>query len=401
MRTFFFIVCAVIPAVLLAQADTRTGQIEKERDEKAANLRPEVQSLTEEILGFVKAANVSSRMPGGIPGLGIKLGGLPSGSGFAAGPVYRRSDLLHENLSFRASAIGSVKLYQRYDLGLTAPHLFADRLLLDFDSGYENDTSLNYYGEGPNSKKSGRSDYRMEKTTAGGTAAFLPFRHLRAGARGGYLWVNVGPGQDDRFVSTEKTYGPATTPGIDRQTDFLRGGPFAIFDYRDQPGAPHAGGFYSAEYDFFSDRKLGINNFRLFQAEGQHYIPAFHKTHTIALRAKTALSFTDPGQVVPFYLQPVLDGSEMRGFRPYRFYDDNLLVFNGEYRWMIFNGLEAAIFTDQGKVFHDRSQWNLHHLESSYGFGFRFLLSGATFMRIDTGFSREGFQIWLKFNDAF
>ena len=35
------------------------------------------------------------------------------------------------------------------------------------------------------------------------------------------------------------------------------------------------------------------------------------------------------------------------------------------------------------------------------GFGLRFNANNATFIRIDVGFSHEGFQVWFKFNDAF
>ncbi len=44
---------------------------------------------------------------------------------------------------------------------------------------------------------------------------------------------------------------------------------------------------------------------------------------------------------------------------------------------------------------------NLSHLKNSAGFGFRFKSREAVVMRIDTGFSREGFQIWLKFGNVF
>ena len=105
---------------------------------------------------------------------------------------------------------------------------------------------------------------------------------------------------------------------------------------------------------------------------------------------------------MPFYLQPTLGGSEdLRGFRPFRFYDDNLAVVNAEYRWESFSGLDMVLFADAGKVFHQRSQWNLKDLETSVGFGFRFNVRNSVFMRIDTGFSHEGYQLWLKFNNVF
>ncbi|HET8550436.1 MAG TPA: BamA/TamA family outer membrane protein, partial [Bryobacteraceae bacterium] len=100
--------------------------------------------------------------------------------------------------------------------------------------------------------------------------------------------------------------------------------------------------------------------------------------------------------------QPTVGGSDdVRGFLPYRFHDNNMLVLNGEYRWEIFTGLDGALFYDAGKVFPKRSQLTFHDLEGSAGFGFRLNVGNTVFMRIDVGFSHEGAQVWLKFKDLF
>jgi hypothetical protein len=56
---------------------------------------------------------------------------------------------------------------------------------------------------------------------------------------------------------------------------------------------------------------------------------------------------------------------------------------------------------DAGKVFRSKRQWNFHDLEASYGVGMRFNARNSTFLRIDAGFSHEGFQVWFKFNNVF
>jgi len=101
-------------------------------------------------------------------------------------------------------------------------------------------------------------------------------------------------------------------------------------------------------------------------------------------------------------MQPTLGGSDdLRGYRPYRFRDDNLLVMNAEYRWEIFSGLDMALFGDAGKVFARKSNFDLRNLESDAGFGFRFNARNQTFLRLDVGFSHEGFQVWVKFSNIF
>ncbi|MBI1940605.1 MAG: hypothetical protein HYS33_03755, partial [Acidobacteria bacterium] len=260
----------------------------------------------------------------------------------------------------------------------------------------------NYYGPGPDSNVESRSNFRLEDTALDGTFGVQPFRGLKFGASGGYLFVNVGPGTDKRFVSSEVVFTPAQAPGIDQQADFLRYGVFAQVDYRDNPGGARSGGNYTVAFDYFSDRTLGLHDFRRLNIDLQQFIPFFNKRRVIALRGKSTLTYTRDGQTVPFYLQPILGGSDdLRGFRPYRFYDDNMIVVNGEYRWEVFSGLDMALFADGGKVFPTKSQWNLHHLEGSAGFGFRFNVRNNVFLRIDVGFGQEGPQVWFKFGSIF
>jgi outer membrane protein assembly factor BamA len=101
-------------------------------------------------------------------------------------------------------------------------------------------------------------------------------------------------------------------------------------------------------------------------------------------------------------MQPIVGGSEdLRGFLPFRFYDNNSLVLNAEYRWHVVSVMDMALFADGGKVFARRGDLNFSHLQSDGGIGFRFNFQGRPFLRVDVAGSREGFQIWLKFNDIF
>ena len=400
MRAAVFIVLLSLP--LWGQYDSRVAEIEAARQKKAQQLKPDELSRLERILGGARDKKLLERFTAGIAGFRVKLGGLTTGSGFALGPEYLRRDLADGAVIVRGSARASAKKFQLFDLQLSLPKLARERLFLDLYSVHRNYPRIDYYGPGPDSAKTGRSAFRLEDTAYDATAGVKPLRRLRLGGTLGYLQVNVGPGADRRFVSTDRIFGPAGTPGIDRQTDFLRGGVFAQFDWRDHPGGPRRGGNYVVHYSAYSDRDLGLHSFRKLDLEVQQYIGFFNERRVIALRGKSVLTYPGKGQRVPFYLQPALGGSDdLRGFRPFRFYDDNLIVFNGEYRWETFSGLDMALFADAGKVFHRRAQWNLKDLEGTVGFGLRFNVQNSVFMRIDVGFSHEGYQVWVKFNNVF
>ncbi len=395
--------CALLLApCCFAQVNSRAEEIEQARRVKSQQLEPEKLTGAEKTLQEIKHNDLIERITGQISGWGIRFGGLVSGSGFALGPDYTRRGLLNGNVDFKALAVASWRKYEKAEIGISMPRLANDRLFLNLGTVYRNYPSINYYGPGPGSKKTGRSDFRLEDTSLNANAGVRPIEHLRLGVDGGYMLINVGPGRDDRFARTQDIYSPATTPGLDRQANYLQGGPFIQFDYRDRPGGPRRGGNYIAKYSYYWDRKFGNYSFRTLDLEAQQYIPCFNERRVIALRAKSVLTDTNPGQVVPFYMQPVAGGSEtLRGFRPFRFYDNNLIVANAEYRWEVFSGLDMALFYDTGKVFPRWHDWNFRHLEEDYGFGFRFNVRDNVFMRVDFGFSREGFQAWVKVNNVF
>jgi outer membrane protein assembly factor BamA len=382
--------------------ETRAAEITRERQEKEKTIGPETNNKWEERILYIRERKLLDRAISGVGGFRLKLGGLATNGGFALGPEYRRSDLGDGRVTFRAAAQGSLKLFQKYDVELGIPRLAGKWLYLNLYSVHHNYPELLYYGQGPESEKTGRSNFRLEDTAVDTTLGFHPFRRFTLGSQIGYLQNNVGPGTSDQFISTEKQFTEATTPGITSQADFVRYGAFVQYDTRDTPGAARSGGLYYAQWGRYIDQTLGRNTYHRVDIEARQFIPLFNARRVIALRGRTTLTEAGAGQQVPFYLQPVLGGSEtLRGYRPFRFYGNQALVMTAEYRYEIFSGLDMAVFADAGKVAVRKKDLDFHNLESSVGFGFRFNVKNNVFLRIDTAFSHEGFQVWFKFNNVF
>ncbi|MBN2243898.1 MAG: BamA/TamA family outer membrane protein [Acidobacteria bacterium] len=382
--------------------DSRKAGIEASRDQKSQHLEPEDVSGTEKTLLFIKDKKVVERITAGISGFRLKLGGMVTGSGFALGPEYLRRDLADGEVNLRSAAQFSFKNYQKYDLQFTVPSFARDRLFFEFYSAYHRYPGLDYYGPGPDSLEQNRTNFKLEDAALDAAFGVRPFPGFFLGVSGGYLRLNIGPGENDDFPSTEDFFSREEVPGIEREPDFFRFGTFALFDFRDNPAGARSGGVYSLHFDRFSDRSLDRHNFRRVDFEAQQYIPFFNKRRVLALRLRSVLTIHDSDQAVPFYFQPVLGGSDdLRGFPSFRFYDDNLLLANLEYRWEVFSGLDTAIFFDMGKVFPHRTQWNFRNMESSAGFGLRFNVRNSVFLRVDAGFGREGPQVWFKFGDIY
>ena len=342
-----------------AQVNSRAEEIQQARRQKAAQGTPEKVSGTERALNYIKEKKLVERFATGIAGFRLQFGGLATGQGFALGPEYLRRDFATGNLIFRGSVRASLAKAQLFELQLTLPRLANEKMFVDLYAVHRNYPRIGYFGSGPDSEEGSRTNFRLEDTVYDFTAGVKPLRGLKLGVTGGYLQVNTGPGTRPGIASIEEVFTGATTPGLDTQSDFLRSGGFIQFDYRDNPGGPRSGGNYLAIFTYYDDRILNRHSFRHLQLEAQQYISFFNGRRVIALRARSILSFTNQGQRVPFYLQPVLGGSnDLRGFRSYRFYDDNQIVVNAEYRWESFTGLDMALFFDAGKVTPKRSQIN-------------------------------------------
>jgi len=371
--------------------------IETARIEKETNLAPETQPKGERIIESAEKSVPYRLLTGELNGFSVGLGNYMPGTGFAIGPQYRRSDLLGGNLTLRVGTRVSVNESYGGRLDLSLPNLFGGRAFLDFSAMHRDISEMPYYGAGPDSLKSGRSDYRLEDTNVELRPGFRPFQKLRVGLIGSYLAVNVGPGHASRYISAERQFSPEVAPGIDRQTNFWRGGGFVEYDWRDRASNPTSGGKYSAQYVRYLDRDLGGSSFLRLDLDAAQYLPLFNRTRVIALHGSSSLTTTSGSQRVPFYLQPTLGGPDtLRGYRAYRFYGDNSVMLNAEYRWNLSPILGMVAFADGGKVFDRWEQWNLHGIESDVGFGFRVKPRSKIAFSFDTGFSHEGFQLWFR-----
>src|SRR6185295_2153777 len=136
----------------------------------------------------------------------VAFGTIVPGSGFAIGPQYKRTDLVGGRLTLRMEARAAANQSYLGRLDLSLPHLLNDRAFLDFSTVHRDLSEMPYYGAGPNSQKTGRSDYRLEDTNVELRPGVRIFRGLKAGAIGSYLAVNVGEGHASRYISTERQY---------------------------------------------------------------------------------------------------------------------------------------------------------------------------------------------------
>jgi hypothetical protein len=381
---------------------SRIQQIESARTEKEATLQPEAAPKLQHNIRWLQNSFPYRLMTGDLHGFGLAVGGPGPGGGLAIGPQFALRGLRDGKLDIKSAALVSTTRSYLGFLKMSYRDLAGGHLTLNARAAQRSLTEMSYYGPGPDSEKSGRSDFRVDDTTVEVQPVLTFFRYLHIGGDAAYLKVNIGPGHSTRYISAERAYTPEQAVGIDLQTKFWRGGGFLEFDWRDRDWDPTSGGRYSGHYARYLDRDQDRFSFLRLDFDAAQYIPLFNHTRVIALHGATSLTKTNGTQFVPFYLQPTLGGAySLRGYRSYRFYGNNSVLANAEYRWEISPTASLAAFADAGRVFDRWSQWNLHDAESDVGFGVAFRTETKVVFRIDTAFSHEGVQVWFHANNLF
>jgi hypothetical protein len=386
---------------------TRAGLIEAERRARAAAISPEKTNPIVEAghRAFNKAFGIWNMTQTGRHGVSLRLGGLAVGSGLALGPdyIFKRGDLYDPELIWESYAVGSFQGYYRLQSGLELPHLLHGHGFFQVNVFRFDYPRLSYYGPGPESRETGNSDYRLIDTSAEIKAGLnTPGRKFRAGFVGSYQRIRIRPGTAPGIAQTDQVYSVNEAHGLDRDANFLGGGFFLQYDTRDAPLDPHAGTYLFAQFQNINGSRRVLGGFNQYDLQAQKYFHYWNKRRVIATRIKATLTTPHPNTFVPFYLEPRLGGSDdLRGFRPYRFYDQNSIVATAEYRWKVVEPLDMALFADAGKVYRDSDTLSLSRMQTDIGFGLRAKAGRNVPFRLDVGFSREGAQLWLNFYNVF
>lgn len=401
-RAAAFAIALALPAVTFAQ-DSRTASLEKLRAEKAAALQPYRPGKIEKALLFIEREDPLRKIA---PrnGFYVEYGysGRPVGAGIGASAGYRH-DLFGRRARVDVEAGATLRRYRLVRADFSLPSLAGGRFELGVEGVDRHDPQEDFYGLGAASLKSDRVSFLFDRRDVQGRAVVKPVDGLRAGMRLGRVAPTVGAGQDSLFPSIEERFSDTTAPGLAQQPDFAYVDLFATVDRRDQPGNPRSGGFYGFMWRRYSDLDFDRYSFRVIDADLQHFFPIFDKKRVFALRGRMIATTAGAGQLVPFYFQPTLGGSDsLRSVRDYRFRDNAVLALNAEYRWEAFSGLDMALFTDFGKVASRAEDLNLRGLERAYGIGFRFNTHRSVFLRLDVALAGlDTPRLFIKFSKAF
>jgi hypothetical protein len=388
-------------AGVTSSSASRAQTIADAEQEKAKHLAPQ-----EPPHGELKFDHIERVVLGPIfntNGPGLRFGGLPTGGGFSLGPQYTRQGLFADHLTWNTYIVGSTRKWYGGGSSFDFHDLFNGHLELITDAAYENSASVWYFGEGPNSLKSNKTDFRREFTKTHFSALGHFFdQKLTAGYTVGGLLVHVGPGDLNNTPATQNVFTEADTPGLGQQSNFVTGTTTVRLDLS-RPGFSNPVGLQlEADDSQFFDQSDNGANFHLLETQAAYYMPITNGMRTLVFRVRNETAFAHVPGAVPFYLQPTLGGpDDLRGYDRYRFYANGNSLASMEYRWSISQTLEMAVFGEGGNVYVRPGLIGLRDLHGDGGIGLRFKNKQASVMRLDVGFSPEGVHVWFVFEDVF
>lgn len=394
----FVLFLATLASHPVAAQQTRTEQLRQQREEKATGLQPYTRGRVEAALFKLEDTLLLERLFNPPRGVFLRVGGLAEGAGFGAGPAYRVNT---SQLRFTTSGAVSTTGYWLAEATLTTPR--RGPWFAEVYARYRELPQEDFFGLGPRSSSSSRTNVALRDTVLSGAAGVRPASWMTAGTRLEHLAPRVGRGTDGRFASSERLFTEGTAPGLSAQPDFLRVESFVQIDYSDPPLNPRSGGRYLVSYQTYDDRDFDRYSFDRWELDVQQYVPFLQRHRVLALRAFFSTSGPKPEQEVPFYLQRTLGGAySLRGFNPYRFRDRNLLLLQAEYRWEVNPFVTGALFYDAGNVATRRGDLDLTNLKRDYGFGLRVGSPAGVAFRMDiAGGGGEGMRLVVRFDDVF
>jgi hypothetical protein len=170
-------------------------------------------------------------------------------------------------------------------------------------------------------------------------------------------------------------------------------------DTRDRVHAPSRGTLLDASVHVYDDTLGGDYSFSAWHANARTYLEVA-RHHVLALQMRGDFRAGQP----PFDRLPMAgDAHLLRGIQGGRFRDNHFLGAQVEYRSPMLWRVGAALFLATGRVAHTLAELAQPDWKLAGGGGLRLALKRAAGVhaRMDVGFSRDGYEVYVQLREAF
>ncbi len=336
------------------------------------------------------------------PYVHARIGGIGDGSGFGLGVEFTNNASKPSNVHFSSVLHATFRKYVLATAGISVDPTGGnrERFQLDFMGRYTLRPRDNFYGLGPGSFRSNRSNYDLQERGFNVAARWKLTKSLRVGAGLDFSAARVFDGQDPRFAKTPRLF--PNLPGLTRGASLFSPQLFIELDKRNAPGNPTKGvyaNFTASSNDSVGKDDFGFVNLKL---DARGYMPLGTPRRVLAARLIGNFNNAKGGSEIPFFrLAHIGDNQTLRGYRQFRFYGRNAIAANIEYRFELIPSIGALAFTDFGQVFDRRTQLTAQNLHATFGGGIEFKSKKSTLFRILVGKSGEGTRLIIGFGPTF
>lgn len=384
------------PTTAFAQApaaDSRAGQIIAAQAAKAARLRPYRPPFFVEGLLRKIDETLSNRETRWHPFYGHAY----SGAGVTLGAGYKF--FLGHYAFLDARAAMSLNRSKRAELEFRAPRLWRRRAALRTIGGWSEGLAQSFYGVGSDTSRQDRTTFDFRRTYAAALLDVAPQRGMFVFGGG----TEISRYEQRRADASpfDRRYPAGTLPGVGATVDYVQARGHVALDWRPAAGYARSGGAHAVTARRFFDIS-GPNSFTQLEYDVVQHVPVLRDTWVLSLHGRAETTYTTGRDEVPFFMLPTLgNATTLRAFTNQRFRDRHSLLLAAEWRILLNQFAEAALFYDAGKVARRASQLDLHGLRRDYGVGFRIHSATSTPIRIDVARGDEGFRLVFGATAAF
>jgi hypothetical protein len=379
-----------------AFSQTRAAQWAALQAEKAKVLAPRQPTKAEKIL-----MRAESNFTGTSQGFYPFFGSAFPGGGLAFGAGYRR--LYGDTGIFDVHGGYSIAGYKLATTTLQLPTYASGRMKTLIHAKYQFADEVPFFGIGNETDEEDETAFEYTPISFGVGQSIALTREFHIGGDLSYQKFDTSTGNSSRVPSLEDFFPVSAAPGFGLDFEYITGNVFVEYDWRFSPGYTTTGGLYRVDWTTYAERDEpeGFDFTRL-DIELVQHVPILRGNQILAFRGLASITDTKGDDVVPFFLLPKLGGgSELRGFRDFRFRDNNRLLVTGEYRWAPSKFMDMVLFYEVGKVARLREDLDFEDLHSSYGIGARFHGPNLTALRIELARSVEGMRLIVSGGAAF
>jgi len=250
------------------------------------------------------------------------------------GLVFIQDDLFKKGMDFRASGSFGIRTRRNFYGGLRDPQFFSSKFGIEAAGFYSRLPDEDFFGIGNNASKGDETNYLHEESNFKIALISMPSKEVQFSAGLGYSNVNIKEGRDRNHPSTNTFSKFQEVPGLlgtemwSLRFNFYR-------DTRNATGHPTKGGEEYLAYEFANEISGDTLGYRKYTLDVRRYFHLFYD-RVIAVRMRVEITDNLQNKRIPFYQLAGLGGpNSLRGYRPVRFRDKDLILAGVEYRWPV------------------------------------------------------------------